>query len=102
MTTAGENLLQGACKSQQWNYSHGTVRVKSFKHDSQIISSDMLLVSSIIKYHADWPYHSKIIGISTVQEHNGSNTTAMRSNKFSTRNRYEGFQFHTPWLMQQP
>jgi len=25
MATAEENLLQGACKSQQWNYLHGTV-----------------------------------------------------------------------------
>jgi len=43
MVTAEENFLQRACKSQQWHYSHGSVCAKSFKHDSQVISSDTLL-----------------------------------------------------------
>jgi len=55
MVTAEENFLQRACKSQQWHYSHGSVCAKSFKHDSQVISSDTLLVLSSINYHADWP-----------------------------------------------
>ena len=86
MVTAEENLLQRAYKLQQWNYSHGIVCNKSFKHNSLVISSDTLLVVSSIMHHADWPHHSKIIGTSTVHEHTVSKAMATRSNKFGPGN----------------